>query len=75
MRNYLIVFFVILLLSFLRSLKLMKIEKERLRLKLGIEESDPSNKELMEFVFYDWFRFYMILFVIILTGVMICMIK
>ncbi len=54
--------------GFMKSMKEMKSEKERLRIKLGIAKDDPSNESLESYLMVNRFQFLMILFMIFLVG-------
>ena len=66
-----IAFMIIIGFGFLRAMKEMKSEMERLRIELGISENDPSNESLSNYLMTNRFQFLMILFMIFFSGVMV----
>ncbi len=73
MRSFALLFMVYMIFMTVKGFRESQADLEKLSKELGIDKDHPLNETLFEFVFFNQFRFLMLLFVIFYTGLMLYM--
>jgi len=71
MRWFALVFMGIMLFAIIKGYRASQADLEKLAKELGIDKEHPMNETLWNYVFFNRFRYWMLLFVIFYTGVML----
>lgn len=71
MRTFSLIFMMIMLFTIIKGFREIQKDLEKTAEELKIPENHPMRKTLQEFIFFNHFRFWMLLFVVFYTGLML----